>query len=401
MNPQSDENKTAGRRFLTNIVIIGLVSLFIDMSTEMVYPIIPLFLTTTLGVTPAIVGVIEGIAESIASLLKVFSGYIGDRYQNKKKLTFIGYSASVLYKVVLFLSTSWVGVLAARAIDRTGKGIRTAPRDALVAQSCAKNKLGRSFGLHKMLDMAGSALGAFLAFVFVTFGTGFHQAFLYSIIPAVIGICIITAVKETKQVRAAGTKLSFKGVKLSPKLKLYLAVMFLFCLGNSSNTFLLLKAQERGFTTSEVLLLYLVFNIAASAFAFPSGKLSDRFGRSSILIPGYILYGLVYVGFALLLAQSAIIVLFIFYGACTAFISCAERAFIAEHSPADYRGTVLGIYGMLQGVGLLLSSIIAGVMWDKINSDVPFLFGGALGLAAGLAILIIVNISKRTAKAGE
>lgn len=183
---------------LSNIVLIGLVSLFIDMSTEMVYPLIPLFLTSALGVTPAIVGIIEGIAESIASLLKVFSGYIGDAYQNKKRLTFVGYSASVIYKILLILSTSWIGVLAARVIDRTGKGIRTAPRDALVAQSSEKKKLGGSFGLHKMLDMAGSALGAFLAFVFVSTGVGFNKAFIYSIIPAIIGILIIPAIRENK-----------------------------------------------------------------------------------------------------------------------------------------------------------------------------------------------------------
>ena len=160
---------------ISNIVLIGLVSLFVDMSTEMVYPLIPLFLTATLGATPAIVGIIEGIAESIASLLKVFSGYIGDVYQNKKRLTIIGYSASVIYKVFLLLSTSWIGVLAARVIDRTGKGIRTAPRDALVAQSSEKKKLGGSFGLHKMLDMAGSSFGALLAFVFAATGLGFQK----------------------------------------------------------------------------------------------------------------------------------------------------------------------------------------------------------------------------------
>lgn len=224
---------------VSNIVWIGLVSLFVDMSTEMVYPLIPLFLTATLGATPAIVGMIEGIAESIASLLKVFSGYVGDMYRNKKRLTFIGYSASVVYKVLLLLSSSWAGVLLARVIDRTGKGIRTAPRDALVAQSSEKKKLGSSFGLHKMFDMAGSSAGALLAFVFVATGFGFQKAFLYSVIPAVIGILLISFVKEDKNLEQKKEKLTLKGVKLDRKLKMYLAVMFLFCLGNSSNTFLL------------------------------------------------------------------------------------------------------------------------------------------------------------------
>jgi len=381
----------------SNIVLIGLVSLFIDMSTEMVYPLIPLFLTSTLGATPAIVGIIEGIAESIASLLKVFSGYAGDVYQNKKRLTFIGYSASVIYKVFLLLSTSWVGVLAARIIDRTGKGIRTAPRDALVAQSSEKKKLGGAFGLHKMLDMAGSALGALLAFVFVATGFGFNKAFIYSIIPAAIGILIIPAIREDKSQKRDSKKLDIKGIKLDGKLKLYLSVIFMFCLGNSSNTFLLLKAQERGFSTSQVLLLYLIFNISTSILAFPAGKLSDKLGRSAILVPGYAIYGLVYLGFALLASKSAIVLLFIAYGAYTAFISGAERAFISEAAPDGFKGTMLGIYGMLQGIGLLLSSIIAGAMWDRINSNAPFWFGGILGIVSAIIIAIILgknNIDK-------
>lgn len=379
------------KMIISNIVLIGLVSLFVDMSTEMVYPLIPLFLTATLGASPAIVGIIEGIAESIASLLKVFSGYIGDVRHNKKRLTFIGYSASVLYKIFLLLAASWPGVLVARVIDRTGKGIRTAPRDALVAQSSDGKKLGGSFGLHKMLDMAGSSLGALLAYFFVAANVGLHQAFLFSIIPAIIGILIIFFVREDKSSNMTSERLTLKGLKLDGKLKLYLAVIFIFCLGNSSNTFLLLKAQERGFSVSQVMLLYLTFNVATSILAIPSGKLSDRFGRSRILVPGYLIYGLVYFGFALLTAKPAVLLLFIAYGAYTAFISGAERAFIAENAPAGFKGTVLGIYGMLQGVGLLLSSIIAGFMWDKINSDAPFLFGGILGIISAIMIGAILK----------
>ena len=381
---------------ISNIVLIGLVSLFVDMSTEMVYPLIPLFLTSVLGATPAIVGIIEGIAESIASILKVFSGYVGDVYQNKKRLSFVGYSASVIYKVFLMLSTSWVGILVARIIDRTGKGIRTAPRDALVAQSSEKKKLGGSFGLHKMLDMAGSALGALLALVFVATGFGFNRAFLYSIIPAVIGILIIPAIRENKSQKRNGAKLKLKGIKLDGKLKLYLAVIFIFCLGNSSNTFLLLKAQERGFSMSQVLLLYLIFNVSTSILAIPSGKLSDKLGRSAILVPGYVIYGLVYIGFATIVSKTAILFLFIAYGAYTAFISGAERAFIAEAAPADFKGTLLGIYGMLQGIGLLFSSIIAGAMWEGINSNAPFWFGGILGIVSAILISIVLGRKKHS-----
>lgn len=383
--------KTKEKKVLSNIVLLGLVSLFVDMSTEMVYPLVPLFLTATLGASPAIVGVIEGIAESVASLLKVFSGYIGDVYHNKKQLAFAGYSASVLYKVFLLLAASWPGVLAARVIDRTGKGIRTAPRDALVAQSSDGKKLGGSFGLHKMLDMAGSSLGVIFAYIFVSTDFGFHAAFQFSIIPAVVGILIIGAVREDKSCEAPCEKVRLRGLKLEGKLKTYLAILFVFCLGNSSNTFLLLKSQELGFSSSQVILLYLVFNVSASAFAIPAGKLSDRLGRSWILVPGYLIYGLVYLGFALYSSKPAIVLLFLAYGAYNAFISGAERAFIAENSPSGLRATVLGLYGMLQGIGLLLSSVIAGLMWDHINSDAPFLFGGILGIASAVMIQIVIG----------
>jgi len=379
------------KKVVSNIVILGLVSLFVDMSTEMVYPLVPLFLTATLGASPAIVGIIEGIAESIASLLKVFSGYIGDVYHNKKRLAIAGYSASVFYKLVLLLAASWPGVLVARIIDRTGKGLRTAPRDALVAQSSDQKKLGGSYGLHKTLDMAGSSLGVILAYLFVATGVGFHRAFTVSIIPALIGIGILFAVREDKAGRAAGEKLRLKGLKLDKQLTRYLAVLFLFCLGNSSNAFLLLKSQALGFTSAQVILLYLAFNVSASALAIPAGKLSDRVGRGRVLVPGYLLYGLVYLGFALIQSRAVTVFLFIAYGAYNALISGAERAFVAENAPEHMRGTVLGLYGMLQGIGLLLASMIAGVLWDTLGSGAPFLLGGALGLVSAVMILLITG----------
>lgn len=382
------------KRAVSNVVLLGLVSMFADMSTEMVYPLVPLFLTATLGASPAIVGIIEGIAESIASLLKVFSGYIGDLYHSKKRLAFAGYSASVLYKAVLLLAASWPGVLLARIIDRTGKGIRTAPRDALVAQSCGGKKLGGSFGMHKMLDMAGSSLGVVLAYLFVATSFGFHRAFLFSMIPAVISILIIFSVREEKGCEAPHQKMTLKGLRLDGRLTLYLAVLFVFCLGNSSNTFLLLKARERGFSDAQVILLYLVFNAAASVLAIPAGRLSDRLGRRKVLVPGYLIYGLVYLGFAWIAAKPAIPFLFLAYGAYNALISGAERAFIAENAPPGFQGTVLGIYGMLQGIGLLLSSVIAGLLWDRVNSGAPFLFGGILGIASALLIQIVLGAGK-------
>ncbi|AST56575.1 MFS transporter permease [Thermoanaerobacterium thermosaccharolyticum] len=214
---------------------------------------------------------------------------------------------------------------------------------------------------------------------------------MWSIIPAVLGIMIIPFIKEDRSKEQKSEKMTFRGLKLNWKLKLYLAVMFIFNLGNSSNTFLLLKAQNSGFSSSHVMMLYLIFNVSASLLAIPSGKLSDKFGRSLILVPGYIIYGLVYLGFAFFNSKILILILFIAYGAYTAFISGAERAFVAEISPHGYKGTVLGIYGMIQGIGLLLASIIAGAMWDHISSEAPFIFGGILGIASAALISVILN----------
>lgn len=216
-------------------------------------------------------------------------------------------------------------------------------------------------------------------------------------IPGVVGVMMILLIREGKSANEAQNRMPLRGLKLGRKLKLYFAVIFLFCLGNSSNTFLLLKAKSRGFSSAQVMLLYLIFNISASLLAIPSGKLSGRFGRSSILVPGYLIYGLVYLGFARLTSKASILILFLAYGAYTAFISGAERALVAESSPEGYKGTVLGIYGMLQGIGLLLSSVIAGIMWDRIDSNAPFWFGGILGIVSAALIFCILRSGNRKA----
>ncbi len=267
-----------------------------------------------------------------------------------------------------------------------GKGIRTAPRDALVAQSCGKTNIGGSFGLHKMLDMAGSSVGALLAYLFLSAHIGYRSAFYWSILPALVGVALIFLIRETKCDVPKQEKFSVKGIHLDARLKYYLAVIFIFCLGNSSNAFLLLKAQDRGFSATEVILLYFLFNVATSVCAIPAGKLSDKIGRSKVLVPGYLVYGLVYFGFALFSSRAAMIVLFVFYGVYTALISGAERAFIAERSPEHYKGTVLGLYGTLQGVGLLFSSLIAGGLWTGVNSNAPFWFGGVIGIVCAVLI---------------
>ena len=374
-----------------NIVLLGLVSFFSDVSSEMVYPIIPLFLVNVFGATPALVGIIEGIAESLASILKVFSGHIADKYRHKKPLAIIGYSGGLFYKLALVLSTSWSGVLGARIVDRLGKGIRTAPRDVLICESAPKDSLGKAFGLHKAMDMAGSAVGILISFFLVRFSTGdfnYKRLFIISAIPAAIGLILLSFVREKKLPRCESESLNFfkNFKKLDIRLKLFLFIAFTFTLGNSSNAFLLLRAQDKGFSPSYVILLYFIYNVSASVLALPLGKLSDKIGRKRLLVMGYGIFAFVYFGFAVAQNKTTIVLMFILYGVYTAMTAGAERAFISEISPKDLKGTMLGLHSSLVGIALLPASTIAGFLWDYAGASAPFFWGGSLALAAAVAL---------------
>ena len=323
---------------MRNIFFLGLISFFTDISTEMVYPLIPLYLVSAFGATPALVGVIEGIAESLASLLKVYSGYLTDKFQKKKTIAFLGYSTGILYKLALLFAGSWVGILGARVIDRAGKGIRTAPRDVLVSESVDKGSMGKAFGLHKALDMLGAATGILIVYFILRSFNGnedYKHLFALSIIPAVLGLCMFFFVKQKKQSHQTKKREPFwKNVsKIDSQLKLYLLVVFLFTLGNSSNTFLLLKANSVGFNHISVILLYFIYHVVASALSMPLGKLSDKIGRKNLLVPGYFAFSLCYLGFAFANNQVSMTAVFVLYGVYTAMIAGVDRAFVAEISP--------------------------------------------------------------------
>lgn len=376
---------------MNNVIIIGLVSFFADLSTEMVYPLIPIYLTTVFGATPALVGVIEGIAESLASLLKVFGGYISDKYRKKKPVAFLGYSTGLVYKLALVLAGSWVGILAARVIDRFGKGIRTAPRDVLVSESGDSSKLGHSFGLHKMLDMAGSAAGILAAYFIMKAWQGeyaYKRLFLLSCIPMVAALFMFIFIKEKSEPRDSKAPLHvFSGIKnLDGRLKLYLVVAFIFTLGNSSNTFLLLRAGNVGFDSASVVLLYFVYNMVSSLLALPFGKISDRVGRKRVLVAGYLTFTLVYAGFAWAADKTVIVAAFVLYGVFTAATAGVERAFIAEIAPRELKGTMLGLHSTIVGIALFPASVIAGLLWNAFGPVVPFAFGASLSFAAALIL---------------
>jgi MFS family permease len=378
------------KSMLRNVIFLGLVSFFADISSEMVYPLIPLYLTAAFGATPVLVGIIEGIAESVASLLKVFSGYISDKYNRKKPLAFFGYASGLLYKLALLFAGSWVGILGARVIDRFGKGIRTAPRDVMVSENADKAQMGKAFGIHKALDMAGSAIGILLAFFLLKrIGEGAYKTiFAISILPVLLALSMFAFVKEKREVRERRPREHFwKNIrKLNGNLKLYILVAFLFTLGNSSNTFLLLKANDIGFSNTDVILLYFVYNLVSAVLAIPFGKRSDRVGRKRILIAGYITFAAVYLGFALVTSKWLLIGAFVLYGFYTAMVAGVERAFVAEIAPAELKGTMLGLHSTLVGIALLPASVIAGALWTTVGSFAPFAFGALLSLVAALLL---------------
>ncbi|MEG1629836.1 MAG: MFS transporter [Erysipelotrichaceae bacterium] len=376
---------------MRNVIFLGLVSFFSDISSEMVYPLIPLYLTSAFGATPTLVGFIEGIAESLASLLKVFSGYISDKYKHKKPLAFTGYGLGLFYKLALIFASSWFGILLARVVDRLGKGIRTAPRDVMVADSASEGHAGSAFGIHKALDMAGSAIGILISFILLKSVSGEHgykQIFALSMIPVVLGLVFFHFVKE-KPIHQVESKVEpfWKKTKcLDHRLKLYLFVCFLFTLGNSSNTFLLLRAGNVGFSNSNVILLYFIYNLTASVLAYPLGKLSDKIGRKALLVSGYLMFSLVYLGFGFVHSKTLMIMIFVLYGVYSAMSAGVERAFIAEIAPSDLRGTMLGFQSMLVGVALLPASFIAGLLWDGVGAYAPFVFGASLSLIAAIIL---------------
>lgn len=381
---------------MLNIIFIGLISFFADISSEMVYPIIPLYLTSAFGATPVLVGIIEGIAESIASLLKVFSGYISDKYKKKKPIAFLGYSTGVIYKIALLLATSWTGILFARVIDRIGKGIRTAPRDVMVSESASADNAGKAFGIHKALDMAGSAIGILIAYLILRSSLGtdsYKNIFIISIIPTVISLFIFFFIKEKKEQRVIKEREHFwnNAKKLNGQLKLYLIVAFLFTIGNSSNAFLLLRAQSVGFSDVTVILLYFIYNITASILAIPAGKRSDKVGRKRLLVAGYIVFSIVYLGFAFAFNKAFMILLFVLYGVYTAMIAGVERAYIAEISPNELKGTMLGLQSTVVGIALLPASIIAGALWNGFGPMVPFVFGSAMSFLAAIILIFFMK----------
>lgn len=378
---------------MLNIIILGITSLLTDISTEMVYPLIPLYLVTQLGATPGIVGIIEGIAESLASLLRLYSGHISDKFGKRKPIAIFGYSFSGIGKILIYFAGVWPMILFGRMADRFGKGIRTAPRDALIAESTHPQNMGRAFGLHRAMDTAGAAAGVIIAYIIITKYQGsIKPIFLWSLIPAALGVIALFFVKETNnRIRPEARKLSLNFKSLPARLKWFLVVVFIFALGNSSNQFLLLRAHDLGYNTPAVLLLYLLFNLVYSLFSFPAGRLSDKIGRRSLLVSGYLFYSLVYFGFAFAGKSSALWLLFGLYGIYYAMTEGVEKALIADLCPSDKKATFMGLHATLVGIGLLPASLLTGWLWTFFGPKAAFITCACFGLTAALFMGIILG----------
>ncbi len=371
-----------------NIIILGLVSLFTDISSEMIYPLVPLYLTTVLGASTIALGIIEGIAESLASLLKIISGRISDRLDKRKPLAIAGYGLSAVGKLLFVIAASWMGILWARVSDRFGKGIRTAPRDALIADTASADNRGQAFGLHRAMDTAGAVIGIVLAYwLFTRYNGNYITVFGLAIIPAMIGVLLLFLISDSgKNTTRTIKKLAFSWKELDSRLKYFIIVSFLFNLGNSSNQFLLVRAGSAGFDQAQVILLYLLMNVTYLLISYPAGLLSDRVGRRTLLVAGYCVYGLVYMGFALADSGWSIISLFGIYGLYSGLTEGVEKALLADIAPSSQKASVYGLHALVVGVALLPASAIAGLLWDWFGVAAPFWFGGVLGFLSAGAI---------------
>lgn len=377
-----------------NIFILGLVSLFTDLSSQMVFPLIPLFLTTVLGASVYAVGIVEGAAETAASLLKVISGYWSDKIKKRKSFILFGYSLSSITKPLFAFANIWSFVLFIRVVERIGKGLRTAPRDAIVAESCDESVRGKAYGFHRAMDGIGSVLGAILAFLLLPV-LGYRNIFLLAFIPSIIAVLVILFIKEKnaptkKETRETSIKLSFK--ELSMNLRMFIIVSSIFALGHFGYAFLLLRAKDIGLADNIAILLYVIFYIVYTICIIPFGILSDKIGRKPILIMGYLVFAITSIGLIFISNIYGILLFFVIYGIFYAMIDGVQRAFIVDLAPKHLKATALGAFHTSIGLVALPGGLIAGLLWDIISPEATFVYGFALSIISmGLFIFVKSN----------
>ncbi len=404
--PETTENQKASLRDLPrNVWAVSLTSFFMDVSSEMVLNVLPLFLFDVLGVQTNIIGLIEGIAESMASVLKLFSGWLSDKLGSRKWLAVAGYGLSAISKPFFLMANTWELVAGVRWADRLGKGLRTAPRDALVADSIKKEQRGLAFGFHRAADTAGAMTGILIAFLVVWLArdsrwvkgdySTFHTIVWVSLIPAFLAVLALAI--GTREVKVAGQraapKFAFKS--LGKPFIIFIFIVSLFTLGNSSDAFLILRAQNLGLDVLGVLAMLAVFNLVYSLISTPAGSLSDRIGRRRLIIGGWTVYALIYLGFGIAQQSWQIFILYVIYGLYYGMAYGVSNALVADLVPAELRGTAYGTYNAIIGILAFPASLIAGILWQGgvggwkgFGPSAPFLFGSALALLAAVLMAI-------------
>ncbi|HEY70543.1 MAG TPA: MFS transporter [Anaerolineae bacterium] len=395
---------TRSSRLPRNVWIVTLTSFLTDVSSEMLLSLLPLFLFNVLGITTSLIGLIEGVAETTASLLKVFSGWISDRMGRRKALAVMGYTLSSVVKPFLYVTTTWFGVMAVRFADRVGKGLRTAPRDALVADSVDEHQRGLAFGLHRAGDTAGAMIGIGLALVLILIAGGaerltrasFQLVVLLSVIPAVAAVLVLAlGARETAVAPDEGRAPRLTLAGFDHRFRWFLLILVFFTLGNSSDAFLIIRAQTTGLNVGGVLGMMITFNLTYALVSTPAGLLSDKVGRKRVLIGGWLLYALVYLGFAGAGSGWQAWSLMAVYGVYYGLTEGVAKAFVADLVPVERRGTAFGLFNAAVGVMVFPASLIAGVLWQGVGDwtgfgqSAPFLFGAALSLLATLMLIML------------
>jgi MFS family permease len=378
----------------SNIKLLGLVSLLNDASSEIIQPILPLFISS-LGGGGVAIGLIGGLSDGIPSILKVFSGYWADKMGKKKPLVVAGYGLSALSKLLFPLSMIWQQVFILRGLERCGKGIRSAPRDAIIADSATKENRGRGFGILRAMDSTGAVIGSALAYLLWRAGLDFRMIFVIAALLAVLSFVPLLKVRDIIRDPQVGLTLRLSLSSLSPEMKKFMVIASLFALANISYMFFILRAQQffsGSLATGAPLLLYILFNVFYAAFAVPSGIVSDRVGRKNVLTAGYALFVVVCIGFAAVSSWLGLAALFMLYGLVFAMVDGAQSAFVSDLSHSEARGSALGVYYGAVGFASIFSGVIAGVLWQSQGAQTTFIFGAFAAAVAAIGLLGMRNV---------
>jgi MFS family permease len=374
-----------------NTFLLAFSSLFADISTEMLYPVLPVFLTQTLNASGSVVGLVEGFAQATQNIVQGFSGALSDKLQKRKSVALAGYFLAAVAKPLMGVSTVWQGVFAARLLDRLGTGTRSAPRDALIASSVAEEDRGRAFGLEGVGDNAGAFLGPLLAiFLLYSLHVGIRTIFYLAIVPGLLAFCMVLLVVERPSHVAAKAKIDIRLREFPSGYWKYLMVIALFGLGNSSNSFLILRAQDVGLSLQITILVYAMFNLAAALISFPAGSLSDRWGRKYILLASFIIFMGAYLGIALTQDIFLLAALFVSYGLHQGIFRSVGKALASDFVPQELRASGIGWYNTTVGLLQLVASLVAGVLWDRLGHAAVFYYGAIFAGIGALALAILV-----------